>query len=101
MSLPLRCADVTPLFRFRISQSYASAPGLKRIDLDIRKGESSRCWVQWRRKTTLINIVCGIVTPRSRCSQMGMTSFAISRGPHEDRLVPQELTMTRRVRVAT
>ncbi|MGQ0656383.1 MAG: ABC transporter ATP-binding protein [Betaproteobacteria bacterium] len=80
----------------RLSKTYASGlQALKRVDLDIRKGEIfALLGPNGAGKTTLINVVCGIVTP---------SSGAITVGGHDTvrdwraareliGLVPQELT---------
>jgi ABC-2 type transport system ATP-binding protein len=79
-----------------LTKTYASGvPALKRIDLEIRKGEIfALLGPNGAGKTTLISIICGIVTP---------TSGAISAGGHDVLkdyraartkigLVPQELS---------
>jgi ABC-2 type transport system ATP-binding protein len=79
-----------------LTKTYASGvPALKRIDLEIRKGEIfALLGPNGAGKTTLISIICGIVTP---------TSGSISAGGHDVLkdyraartkigLVPQELS---------
>jgi ABC-2 type transport system ATP-binding protein len=79
-----------------LTKTYASGvPALKRIDLEIRKGEIfALLGPNGAGKTTLISIICGIVTP---------TSGTISAGGHDVLkeyraartkigLVPQELS---------
>jgi ABC-2 type transport system ATP-binding protein len=59
---------MTPIISIsNLTKSYASGlQALKRIDLDIRKGEIfALLGPNGAGKTTLINIVCGIVTPSS------------------------------------
>jgi len=48
-----------------LAKTYASGlAALKKVDLDIEKGRDLRpAWTQRAGKTTLISVVCGIVTP--------------------------------------
>jgi ABC-2 type transport system ATP-binding protein len=78
-----------------LSKTYASGfQALKRIDLDIRRGEIfALLGPNGAGKTTLINIVCGIVTPsEGRVTVAGhdiLTDFRAARSLIG--LVPQEL----------
>jgi ABC-2 type transport system ATP-binding protein len=79
-----------------VSKTYASGlQALKRVDLEIRKGEIfALLGPNGAGKTTLINIVCGIVTPSSGSVTVG--GHDIVRDWRAARslvgLVPQELT---------
>ena len=78
-----------------LSKTYASGlQALKRIDLDIRKGEIfALLGPNGAGKTTLINIICGIVTPSS--GTVAVDGRDIRRDYRATRskigLVPQEL----------
>lgn len=79
-----------------LSKTYASGfEALKRIDLEIRRGEIlALLGPNGAGKTTLISIVCGIVTPSSGTVTVG--GHDIVRDYRNSRkmigLVPQELT---------
>jgi ABC-2 type transport system ATP-binding protein len=79
-----------------LSKTYASGlQALKRVDLEIRKGEIfALLGPNGAGKTTLINIVCGIVTPSSGKVTVGghdiLRDWRAARGLIG--LVPQELT---------
>jgi len=79
-----------------LTKTYASGfHALKRIDLEIRKGEIfALLGPNGAGKTTVISIVCGIVTPTS--GTVLVDGFDISRDYRRSRskigLVPQELT---------
>ncbi|HYX64136.1 MAG TPA: ABC transporter ATP-binding protein [Burkholderiales bacterium] len=81
-----------------LEKRYASGlQALKRIDLDIRKGEIfALLGPNGAGKTTLISIVCGIVTPTS--GTVSVAGHDIQRDFRAAReligLVPQELTIT-------
>jgi ABC-2 type transport system ATP-binding protein len=88
---------MTPVISIsNLTKSYASGlQALKRIDLDIRKGEIfALLGPNGAGKTTLINIVCGIVTPSS--GKVLADGHDIVREYRAARtkigLVPQELT---------
>jgi ABC-2 type transport system ATP-binding protein len=78
-----------------LSKTYASGfQALKRIDLDIRRGEIfALLGPNGAGKTTLINIICGIVNPSDGTVTVGghdiLTEFRITRALIG--LVPQEL----------
>jgi ABC-2 type transport system ATP-binding protein len=78
-----------------LTKTYASGlQALKRIDLEIRKGEIfALLGPNGAGKTTLINIVCGIVTPTS--GSVTVDGHDIRRDYRVTRakigLVPQEL----------
>src|SRR3712207_4467971 len=78
-----------------VTKTYASGlRALKRVDLEIRKGEIfALLGPNGAGKTTLINIVCGIVTPTS--GQVSVGGHDIVRDYRAARsligLVPQEL----------
>jgi ABC-2 type transport system ATP-binding protein len=79
-----------------LTKTYASGhPALKRVDLEIRKGEIfALLGPNGAGKTTLINIVCGIVTPGA--GVVLVDGHDIAREYRASRskigLVPQELT---------
>jgi ABC-2 type transport system ATP-binding protein len=81
-----------------LEKRYASGlQALKRVDLEIRKGEIfALLGPNGAGKTTLINIVCGIVTPTS--GTVTVAGHDISRDYRAARsligLVPQELLIT-------
>ena len=86
-----------PIIRIAgVTKTYASGrQALKRIDLDIRKGEIfALLGPNGAGKTTLINIVCGIVTPSSGTVSVGgydiLGEWRAARSMIG--LVPQELT---------
>ncbi len=88
-----------PIIRVEgLTKTYASGrQALKRIDLEIRKGEIfALLGPNGAGKTTLINIICGIVTPSSGRVTVG--GHDIVRDWRAARamigLVPQELTTT-------
>ena len=80
----------------KLSKTYASGfQALKRIDLDIRRGEIfALLGPNGAGKTTLINIVCGIVTPSAGAVSVGghdiLKDYRAARAMIG--LVPQELT---------
>ncbi|TMH97486.1 MAG: ABC transporter ATP-binding protein [Betaproteobacteria bacterium] len=79
-----------------LSKTYASGfEALKRVDLDIRRGEIfGLLGPNGAGKTTLINIVCGIVTPSAGAVSVGghdiLKDYRAARAMIG--LVPQELT---------
>src|SRR5512144_2693768 len=79
-----------------LTKTYASGlQALKRIDLEIRRGEIfALLGPNGAGKTTLINIVCGIVTPSSGKVLVGghdiLSDYRATRSMIG--LVPQELT---------
>jgi ABC-2 type transport system ATP-binding protein len=79
-----------------LAKTYASGQqALKRVDLEIRKGEIfALLGPNGAGKTTLINVVCGIVTPSAGTVTVG--GYDIQRDWRQARsligLVPQELT---------
>ena len=79
-----------------LSKTYASGfEALKRVDLDIRRGEIfSLLGPNGAGKTTLINIICGIVTPSAGAVSVGghdiLRDYRAARAMIG--LVPQELT---------
>src|SRR6185436_12786882 len=81
-----------------LSKTYAGGrQALKRIDLEIAKGEIfALLGPNGAGKTTLINIVCGIVTPTGGKVAVGghdiLTDYRAARS--QIGLVPQELAMT-------
>src|SRR5947199_10384816 len=81
-----------------LSKTYASGfQALKRIDLEIRRGEIfALLGPNGAGKTTLINIVCGIVTPSA--GTVTVAGHDIQRDYRAARamigLVPQELAIT-------
>ena len=81
-----------------LEKRYASGlQALKRIDLDIRKGEIfALLGPNGAGKTTLISIVCGIVTPSAGTVSVGghdiQRDYRVARAMIG--LVPQELTIT-------
>jgi ABC-2 type transport system ATP-binding protein len=79
-----------------LSKTYASGfQALKRIDLDIRRGEIfALLGPNGAGKTTLINIVCGIVTPSTGIVTVDGHDIAADYRAARARigLVPQELT---------
>ncbi len=81
-----------------LEKRYASGlQALKRIDLDIRKGEIfALLGPNGAGKTTLINIICGIVTPSSGTVTVGghdiLKDYRATRSLIG--LVPQELAIT-------
>ena len=88
---------MAPIISIRsLSKTYASGfHALKRIDLDIRRGEIfALLGPNGAGKTTLINIVCGIVTPSEGSVSVGghdiMRDYRAARAMIG--LVPQELT---------
>jgi ABC-2 type transport system ATP-binding protein len=90
---------VQPILRIsQLEKRYASGlQALKRIDLDIRRGEIfALLGPNGAGKTTLINIVCGIVTPSS--GTITVDGHDIQRDYRAARaqigLVPQELAIT-------
>ena len=64
-AIPLICAMAPIISISNLTKTYASGfQALKRIDLEIRKGEIfALLGPNGAGKTTLISIVCGIVTP--------------------------------------
>src|SRR5262245_66681482 len=88
---------MTPVISItNLSKTYALGfQALKRIDLDIRKGEIfALLGPNGAGKTTLISIICGIVTPTA--GVVRVDGHDIVRGYRTTRskigLVPQELT---------
>jgi ABC-2 type transport system ATP-binding protein len=88
---------MAPIISIRsLSKTYASGfHALKRIDLDIRRGEIfALLGPNGAGKTTLINIVCGIVTPSEGSVSVGghdiLRDYRAARAMIG--LVPQELT---------
>src|SRR5579871_488250 len=86
-----------PIIEIRgLTKTYASGlQALKRVDLEIRKGEIfALLGPNGAGKTTLINIVCGIVTPSE--GSVRVDGHDIVRDWRAARamigLVPQELT---------
>jgi ABC-2 type transport system ATP-binding protein len=79
-----------------LAKTYASGlQALKRIDLEIRKGEIfALLGPNGAGKTTLINIICGIVTPTSGAVLVDGHDIAHEYRPVRSKigLVPQELT---------
>jgi len=79
-----------------LSKTYASGfEALKRVDLDIRRGEIfGLLGPNGAGKTTLINIICGIVTPSAGAVSVGghdiLKDYRAARAMIG--LVPQELT---------
>ena len=92
-----KVAPVPPIISIsKLTKTYASGlQALKRIDLEIRKGEIfALLGPNGAGKTTLINIVCGIVTPSE--GTVVVDGHDIARDYRAARskigLVPQELT---------
>ena len=94
--IPRRDEPVQPVIAIeQLTKTYASGhPALKRIDLDIRKGEIfALLGPNGAGKTTLISIICGIVNPGS--GHVRVDGHDIIRDYRAARakigLVPQEL----------
>src|SRR5919106_3345912 len=92
-----KIAPMPPIISIsNLTKTYASGlQALKRIDLEIRKGEIfALLGPNGAGKTTLINIVCGIVTPSSGSARVDgydiVRDYRITRA--KIGLVPQELT---------
>jgi ABC-2 type transport system ATP-binding protein len=89
--------DTAPVISIRgVSKTYASGfQALKRVDLDIRRGEIfALLGPNGAGKTTLINIICGIVNPSAGAVEVeGHDNVADYRAARAlIGLVPQELT---------
>src|SRR5207237_2655283 len=96
-SAPAMHAPTSPIISVaNLSKTYASGfQALKRINLDIRRGEIlALLGPNGAGKTTLIQIVCGIVKPSDGAvSVAGHDSIRAYRGARSTiGLVPQELT---------